>query len=111
MITRNIILVVVGAAALVTWLVMSRHPSGKKVTAEQFGDDWPLTIPVAYISCEGPFATVVRAPDGKAYALTSVAENYMQLPQILPIRKPDPKFEGLYISRFPLIQAALKLCK
>lgn len=88
----------------------SAVPLGTKVTAADFGAEWPLTVSEGYIDCRMPGQiTLFRTMDGKTYALTGMGVE-QGFPTIRPLRKPDPRVDGLYVLSIPLIKAAQKLC-
>lgn len=91
---------------------------GRRVTAAELGDRWPLTVREGKIACiPGPVVPGIRRVDavvlhsrGKTYALNGAAKSRGYLP-IEPIWKNDPAIPGLRINIGPLIDLALKECR
>ena len=88
---------------------------GVELSREDFGDDWPFTIPKGYADCVRGNAAVFRVEldyddylDG-TYALTGAAMS-AGYPEINPIWRDNPNIEGAKISIRPIIDIALEEC-
>jgi hypothetical protein len=87
------------------------------LVSTDFGDNWPLTVQFAVVSCKnivagGRFLQVVTldAPDGTTYAVNGTAKSHTTFPSIQPIWADDPNVDGLKIDISPVIDAGLALC-
>lgn len=87
---------------------------GLPVSQEQFGEQWPLTLPNGRLSCiyfrgRRQIVTFI-SPDGKEYALNGQASNSGYFNSINSIQKPDPANPPAKKSIGVLIDKGLKLC-
>lgn len=87
---------------------------GSPVSQEQFGEQWPLTVPSGRLSCiffkgRRQIVTFI-APDGTEYALNGHAKGSGYFSPIDPIHKPDPINPPAKKSIGVLIDEGLKLC-
>lgn len=81
----------------------------RKVTKEEFGDKWPLTVDEGEIECKDKFIRLFHH-GGKTYALNGIAKSRGFKP-IDPIWKDNPELgDGFKINIGPLLEAAGKLC-
>jgi hypothetical protein len=87
------------------------------LVSSDVGEDWPLTVPYAIVSCTertlgGRLLQLVTltAPDGAEYAVNGTAQDHTDLPDIEPIWAPNPDVEGLRIDISPVIDAGLAQC-
>lgn len=87
------------------------------LVSTDFGDDWPLTVPYAVVSCKNISAggedlrvVTVRAPDGTRYAANGTAKSHTSLQDLTPIWADDPNVDGLKIDISPVTDAGLALC-
>lgn len=79
------------------------------ITTTDVGDQWPLTVPGGYLSCERGHAVVFRQ-GGVDYAVNGSARALRYAP-INPIWKDSPTPEyGPKLSIGPLIDRGLALC-
>ncbi|HHP6940216.1 TPA: DUF2511 domain-containing protein [Acinetobacter baumannii] len=81
-----------------------------EVTADQFGDKWPLTVDKGTLHCEPPTRIVFTAPDGQKYGVNgSAANDYIS---ILEITK-DTENMGVKfkMNSSILIEEGMKLCE
>lgn len=81
-----------------------------EVTADQFGDKWPLTVDKGTLHCEPPTRIVFTTPDGQKYGVNgSAANDYIS---ILEITK-DTENMGVKFKMSPniLIDEGMKLCE
>ena len=87
---------------------------GSPISQEQFGEQWPLTVPNGRLSCiffSGPRQVVTFiAPNGTEYGLNGVANGSGYFTPIDSIQKPDPANPPAKKSIGVLIDAGLKLC-
>lgn len=79
------------------------------MSADELGDDWPLTVDEGIVRCEGAGEVYFEAA-GKTYAVNGMAIGMSDLPEIDPIWADDPEREGLKISVHPIIDRGLSLC-
>ncbi|MCK8640473.1 YebY family protein [Acinetobacter schindleri] len=82
-----------------------------EVTADQFGDKWPLTVDKGTLHCEPPTRIVFTAPDGQKYGVNgSAANDYIT---ILEITKEHTVDIGTTFKMDPsvLIEEGMKLCQ
>lgn len=89
------------------------------ISQEQFGDDWPLTVPRGKLDCmftgdfhaESVEVIYFIAPDGKEYLLTgSPMRSEKILLPIDPIHKPDPTNPRAKKNLDVLIEAGFQVC-
>ena len=103
------ILITMCAALL---LACSNTPEYKtlEVTAEQFGDKWPLTVEKGTLHCEPPTRIVFTAPDGQKYGVNGSASN--DYVTIIEITK-DTESMGQKFKMDPsiLIDEGINLCQ
>lgn len=114
---------VVGLIAVVAigWVVVKLlggkpAPHGVIITAEEYGKDWPFTVPSAELDCEPPAYTVVRV-NGVTYAVNGSArtraaeKGWHDLAEIWR-QSPDSVGTGTtwYVSASGLVQRALTMC-
>lgn len=81
-----------------------------KVTADQYGEKWPLNVGSGVLTCESPKRVVFTTDDGKKYGLNGSASG--DYPSILDITK-DAENLGV-VFKMPvdfLIDEGLKLCE
>jgi hypothetical protein len=88
----------------------------EKVSSDQFGEDWPLTVANGTLKCIKPYQAVIFIDkEGKEYALNGLAISLKKYADIEPIQKkentifPDFKIQTKK-SVYPLTVRALKLC-
>ncbi len=81
-----------------------------EVSAEEFGAEWPLTVPAGELRCEDG-SSVTFTHDGTTYAVNGTARGTGRWPDIDPIWAPDPGVEGLKVNIGPLIDRGLALCE
>ena len=94
----------------------SAFAGSANVTAKQFGDEWPFTVPSGILSCEGKsgLGAVVFTTNGKSYAVNGAArqkakrEGYKEISEIW---KDNPQYPGSKVNIGPIIQKGLTLCK
>lgn len=81
-----------------------------EVTADQFGDKWPLTVDKGTLHCEPPTRIVFTAPDGQKYGVNGSASN--DYVTIIEITK-DTESMGQKFKMDPsiLIDEGMKLCE
>jgi len=81
-----------------------------EVTADQFGDKWPLTVDKGTLHCEPPTRIVFTAPDGQKYGVNGSASN--DYVTIIEITK-DTENMGYKFKMSPniLIDEGMKLCE
>jgi len=85
-------------------------PSNERfVTAEQFGDAWPLTVESGTLRCERGII-VVFVHNGQRYAMNGTARRADGVLPTEEIWKNNPELPGTKIVITPLIQAGLELC-
>jgi hypothetical protein len=103
--------------ALMAMLLLAVGCGGEKgspVSQEQFGDQWPLTVPSGRLSCiyfkgRRQIVTFIT-PDGTEYALNGHANGSGYFTPIDSIHKPDPTNPPAKKSIGVLIDEGLKLC-
>lgn len=81
-----------------------------EVTADQFGDKWPLTVDKGTLHCEQPTRIIFTAPDGQKYGVNGSAQN--DYVTIMEITK-DTEIMGQKIKMNPsvLIEEGMQLCE
>lgn len=90
---------------------------GEKITAEEYGQDWPFTVPAVLLDCEPPAYTVVRVGN-TTYAVNGSARSKaakMGWRDLTEIWRDDPKSVGTGTTwKVPppteMIQRALARC-
>lgn len=88
---------------------ITEDPHKKSVNADQFGEDWPLTVPSGEIACRNG-GEAIFITNSEIYALNGIAKRIEIARQIEEISKPHKMFDDITMSSQPLIDAALKLC-
>jgi hypothetical protein len=83
-----------GVVAVLLLGVGCGSQKGEPVSQENFGDDWPLTVPSGRLSCvihpgQKQVVTFIT-PDNKKYALNGNANSSNYFLPIDSIQKPDP---------------------
>ena len=91
-----------------------RGEKGSPISQEQFGEQWPLTVPSGRLSCiyfkgRRQIVTFIT-PDGTEYALNGHANGSGYFTPIDSIHKPDPTNPPAKKSIGVLIDEGLKLC-
>ena len=97
------------AAAFISACSSTPEYQTVEVTADQFGDKWPLTVENGTLHCEAPPRIVFTTPDGPKYGVNgSAANDYIS---ILEITK-DTENMGVKFKMSPniLIDEGMKLC-
>lgn len=98
------------SAALLSACSSTPEYKTQEVSADQFGDKWPLTVDKGTLHCEPPTRIVFTAPDGQKYGVNgSAANDYIS---ILEITK-DTENMGYKFKMSPniLIDEGMKLCE
>ena len=90
-------------------LIQTSDSSSKSVvvTADEYGDKWPLTVSEARVTLIDKYVAVLYA-EGETYALNGTAQSRGYAP-INPIWRDNPEIPGAKVSISPLIQLALSL--
>lgn len=85
--------------------------SGRRITRQEFGKAWPLTVEEAYLECEA-YAVTVSA-NGKTYAVNGRAIDQHKHPDLTEIWAIDESYHDPAIRKDigKLIDEGLKLCK
>ena len=88
-----------------------RCPS-REITADEYGDRWPLTIDKAKLCCRN--SAVWIEVNGKRFGLNGLSKGFLErhgytVHELEEIWRPDPEIEGLRVSIGPLIDDGLKL--
>ena len=88
----------------------SSTPNTTEISAEQFGDQWPLTVPKGTLSCEAPTHIIFTTQEGQKYGVNGTAS--IDYPSILKITK-DAENLGVKfkMSTNLLIEEGMKLCE
>lgn len=84
-------------------------PGWQNVSAAQFGNDWPLTVPSGTIRCEPGRAVVFDA--NKRYAVNGTAKDRRLGAEIEEIWAPNPGIPGARKDISPLLNRGLSLCQ
>ncbi|MER2556045.1 MAG: DUF2511 domain-containing protein [Candidatus Competibacter denitrificans] len=98
------------------------HAETAIISAAQFGNDWPLTVPSGVVSCEpaSDGSTQIRivtfVADGKTYAVNgtamAIAKRNKAWRDIEEIWKPDPQYpKQMKMNIGPVLDTGLALCK
>lgn len=81
-----------------------------EVTADQFGDKWPLTVDKGSLHCEPPTRIVFTAPDGQKYGVNGTAS--LDYVTILEITKDQENLGHTFKKDVTnLIEEGMKLCE
>lgn len=89
----------------------SSAPS-KYISANEFGDRWPLLVESGYVDCERGGCVVFRS-GGETYAINGNAMSWKArrgYSDLEPIWKDDPKIPGVKVSIAPILDAGLRFC-
>jgi hypothetical protein len=101
-----------GAVAVVLVLgACSGAAKGEKVTAEEFGSDWPLTVDEGHLNCEGAGAVTFTDPGGTTYAVNGTAQGATDYPEIDAIWADSNDNFAPKKNIGPLIDRGLDLCE
>lgn len=110
-----IYLALIAAAFMGLWrMITPSEATGVTITQAEYGEKWPFTVESVELKCEGsPPAALVKAPDGKLYALngsarTSAAANGWEDGRT--ITKPSVELPQVPMSISDITGRALKLC-
>lgn len=85
-------------ALVVGTVVVLSMGGGKRVTAEEFGQDWPFSVNEGSVNCEGNSALTFTSR-GTVYALNGNATAYLKAADLAPIWLDDPKFPDLGVKK------------
>lgn len=89
----------------------STTPSNElRVSAADFGDDWPLTVQSGVLRC-GRSMAVTFTHGGWEYAINGVARSREGFRPIQEIWQDNPEIPGTKKSIAPLIERGLELCR
>lgn len=95
--------------AAVTLLVAGCIPAaGQKVTAEEYGEDWPFSVAEGRVDCR-PSGALVFVADGTSYALTGHAKTRGYTP-VDGIWIDSSAIPGTKVSLTSITNAAKALC-
>lgn len=100
------------AATLIFSPTANAATYSRDVTAQEFGDTWPLTVQAGKLSCtqKGKATPVTfTTPDGKSYAVNGAAAS--SAADIWAIWRDNPEIEGAKVNIGALIDEGLKLCR
>lgn len=91
--------------------VQSEMADGQRMTQEDLGDEWPLTVDAVTVRCEGGGQVLAETDDGTLYAVNG--EAMAQRPELPDVDEvwagnPDPNVPKMSLS--PLITAGLEDC-
>jgi hypothetical protein len=91
-------------------------PGRLRVSREEFGERWPLTVDAGELECRqkgaGPAGRMVLFhAEGRTYAVNGTAITHSGHPRIDPIWRDNPDIPGTKIPITPLLNAGLKLCE
>ena len=86
----------------------------RRITAEEYGDRWPLTVDTARLCCR--HSAVWVEVNRKKFGINGFAKGLLNrygytVHELEDIWRPHPEFEGLRVSIGPLIEDGLKLEK
>lgn len=98
------------AAAFISACSSTPEYQTVEVTADQFGDKWPLTVDKGTLHCEAPTRIFFTTSEGYKYGVNGTASQ--DAPSILQITK-DKDVGGVKIKMNPhlLIEEGMKLCQ
>lgn len=82
---------------------------GMRVSADDYGDDWPLTVSSGTLDCQREAVTFTT--QGTTYAVNGMAESHDLGVDIEPIWADNPEIPGTKKNIGPLIDDGLELCK
>lgn len=140
------LVMIVGGLLVIVWLgstlpdkssadraidLLNALPAGSNplaVTAEDYGEDWPFTVPKGFVACAPPGSNVIFTAEGRGiYALNGRARGLMQetkngWKEIAEIHRDNPTFfankelvatgaKPFKVSVGPLIEKGMKLCE
>lgn len=83
---------------------------GEKVTSDEFGSDWPLTVNEGYLNCEGAGAVTFTDEDGNTYAVNGTAQGSTDYPEIDEIWADSNNDFAPKKNIGPLIDRGLEIC-
>src|SRR3712207_2618332 len=83
---------------------------GEKVTADEFGSDWPLTVDEGHLNCEGAGAVTFTDPDGNTYAVNGTAQGATDYAEIDEIWADSSNDFAPKKNIGPLIDRGLEIC-
>lgn len=90
--------------------------ASEQVTQEQFGAEWPFTVPSGTVECASPAEALLFRYQGRIYALNGIAQgwarnNGVRLTELETIWKPNPEIPGLRVSISSVMAKARTLCR
>lgn len=88
-------------------------PSEVKITKQEFGEKWPLTVDEGILACKGKggFGEVIFKANGKTYAVNGIAMGTKKYIPVDEIWANDPSASVLKKNIGPIIDRGLKLCQ
>ena len=91
----------------------SLSPSEVKITKQEFGAKWPLTVDEGILACKGRggVGEVIFMANGKTYAVNGTAKSAKKYIPIDEIWADNPSVSGLKKDIGPIIERGLKLCQ
>lgn len=101
------------AAALLSCSPSDDEPGGQKVSRNDYGKNWPLTVESGTLDCEGSdgIGEATITVDGTTYALNGLAKQNPDNADVRPIWADDPELgQGSKKDIGVLIDDALELC-
>lgn len=100
------------AVALLVCAACAEDPA--RIEAAELGPEWPLTVEVVTLGCEGSMqspAPYFELDNGARYALNGLAKSRLRLPFPEELQKPDPAAPGVRMSTDKLRRWAEALCR
>lgn len=99
--------------AVIVTISCSSDSSGLKITRDEYGESWPLTVSEGYLDCRGLNEIVFTVQNGKTYAVNGSAKSNKEYADIIEIWKVDSSYNDPAIRKdiSPLIERGLELCK
>lgn len=100
-------------------LLYSCGPDGKKITKQEYGEKWPLTVNEGYISCHN--SAIVFECNDKLYPVNGTAKSrydtnskYNDISEIWAYDDELNRLDGIQKYKkdiTPIIEAGLKICE
>jgi hypothetical protein len=90
-------------------------PKSQKISKEQFGDKWPLTVDAGTVVCVDGASVIFVADNRSKYAVNGTAKSKKRMQEngwldIGEIWKKDPELPGASMDIRPILDAGVALC-
>lgn len=99
-----VLLAICGLIAYIAY--QTAQPTTLQLTADDYGPDWPFTVPAGTLSCDPAYSDVLFTVDGTTYGLNAARARHTDPTPIIKTTE-----LGGPVDITPLIQRGLELCQ